>query len=375
MALCGLLYRVGPYRTVVLNLFYLPVVLAAFYLGRYRAGILALFCVISAAVITALDLNTLAAFTSPLAVGLALTIWGAVMGINSLLVGTLSDERMDKIKELHDAYVGVVEVLARYLNSSDPKVCDRTAKVAQLSQEVAAQMRLSDKEIDDIRVAALLQDIENIEVTARVIRKAVGDLAQPGRKKQLEHTFHGSELVQSLGSVLTGALPLLGNRGEYPDLGEADASNHAAAEHGFGAQIIRTVRAYVTLLISRPVDESPRGTRMRWKTVWKAIIIRPLSTPSSRLCFMRVAWQPGTRKPRRSWRAIASRWANEQRPWLSRSGPPKCHLCTFLLLSRSLAATASPSAVTLAVDMSGRSQSVSPGCPFLAPIISLRVAS
>ena len=53
LALCGLLYRVGPYRIVVLNLFYLPVVLAAFYLGRYRAGILALLCVICAAVIIA----------------------------------------------------------------------------------------------------------------------------------------------------------------------------------------------------------------------------------------------------------------------------------------------------------------------------------
>ena len=252
LALCSLLDRVGPYRTVVLNLFYLPVVLAAFYLGRYRAGILALFCVISAAVITALDLNSLAAFTSPLAVGLALTIWGAVMGINSLLVGTLSDESAGKIKELHDAYVGVVEVLARYLNSSDPKICDHTAKVARLSQEVAAQMRLSDQEIDDIRVAALLQDIENIEVTARVIRKAVGDLAQPGRKKHLEHTFHGSDLVHSLGSVLTGALPLLGSHGGYLDPCETDASGHAPVEHGFGAQIIRTVRAFVALQYQDP---------------------------------------------------------------------------------------------------------------------------
>ena len=252
LALCCLLYKVGPCRAVVLNLFYLPVVLAAFYLGRYRAGILALFCVISAAVITALDLHGLAAFSSPLAVGLALTIWGAVMGINALLVGTLSDESADKIKELHDAYVGVVEVLARYLNSSDPKVCDHTAKVVQLSQEVAAQMRLSDKEIDDIRVAALLQDIENIEVTARVIRRAVGDLAHHGRKKQLEHTFHGSELVQSLGAVLTGALPLLGDQGEYADFGEAGVRCHAAMEHAFGAQIIRTVRDYVTLLCRDP---------------------------------------------------------------------------------------------------------------------------
>lgn len=252
LGLCCLLYKVGPHRTVVLNLFFLPVALAAFYLGRYRAGVLALLCVICAAVVTALDLDTLAAYTSPLAVGLALTIWGAVMGINALLVGTLSDERLNKIEELHDAYVGVVEVLAQYLNSTDEKVCDCTAKVAQLSQEVAAQMRLSDKEIDDVRVAALLQGIENIEVTAKVIRKAVDDLAQPGRRKQLEHTFHGSELVQSLGVVLTGALPLLGDRGEYLDLDEADAGRQAAAEHGFGAQIIRTAREYVTLLYREP---------------------------------------------------------------------------------------------------------------------------
>ncbi len=248
LGLCCLLHRIGPHRIVVLNLFYLPVVLAAFYLGRYRAGILTLFCVICAAAITALDLNTLVASASPLAVGLALTIWGAVMGMNSLLVGTLSDERMEKIKELHDAYVGVVEVLARYLNSADPKVSDRTAKVVQVSQEVAAQMRLSDKEIDDVRVAALLQDIENIEVTAKVIRKAMDDLTQPGRRKPMQHTFHGSDLVQSLGTVLKGALPLLDSRSGYPDFGDADAGDQDAAEHGFGAQIIRTVRDYVTLL-------------------------------------------------------------------------------------------------------------------------------
>ena len=99
LGLCYLLSRVGPYRTVALDLFYLPVVLAAFFLGRYRAGILALFCVICAAVVTALDLNTLAASSSPLAVGLALTIWGAVVGITALLVGTLSDEIIRTVRD------------------------------------------------------------------------------------------------------------------------------------------------------------------------------------------------------------------------------------------------------------------------------------
>ena len=64
VALSFLLYRVGPYRMVVLNLFYLPIVLAAFYLGRYIAGVLALLCVVSASVVTALDLGTLAAYAS-----------------------------------------------------------------------------------------------------------------------------------------------------------------------------------------------------------------------------------------------------------------------------------------------------------------------
>ena len=46
VALCWLLYTTGTFRMVVLHLFYLPVVLAAFFLRRYRAGVLALLCAI-----------------------------------------------------------------------------------------------------------------------------------------------------------------------------------------------------------------------------------------------------------------------------------------------------------------------------------------
>ena len=75
-----------------------------------------------------------------------------------------------------------------------------------ISRDVARQMRLSEREIDDIRVAALLQDIDNIEVTARVIHRAVDDLQN---SRALEsNTFHGGDLIQSLGGALTSALPL-----------------------------------------------------------------------------------------------------------------------------------------------------------------------
>jgi hypothetical protein len=257
VSLCCLLYRVGPYRMVVLNLFYLPVVLAAFFLGRYLAGVLALLCVVCASVVTALDLGTLAAYASPLAVGLALTIWAAVMGVNAILVGTLSDERAKKISELHDAYLGVVEVLVQYLNSADPRRCDRARKVAEISRQVAARMRFTEKEIDDIRVAALLQDIDHIEVTARVIRKAVGEVAQSQRAKHLEHTFHGSDLMHALGGVLTGALPLLESHSGNLDC-EGEVRPAPRANSAKASQVIRTVRSYVSLLSQDARIAGPR---------------------------------------------------------------------------------------------------------------------
>lgn len=238
LGLTCLMWRLTGYKLVVLNLFYLPVVLAGFFLGRYRAGVLASFAVISASIIAALNLNDFAAYTSPLVVGLAVTLWAAVLGLVALLVGTLSDERSQTMKDLHEAHVGVVEVLTRYLQSAHPKLKDRSKRVAELSESVARDLKLPTRDCDNIRVAALLYDMENIEITARVIRKAVGDLdAAPGQE---EHSFHGAELAHSLGTVLSGAFPLVMSQAEGEPLGQ----HPAQAAIPLGAHIIRAVRAY-----------------------------------------------------------------------------------------------------------------------------------
>ena len=236
--LAAVLYNTDTMQMVVLNLFYLPVVLAAFYLGRYRAGVLALLSVVVATLVITRDISGFANTSSPIVIGLAITLWGAVLGLTSIMVGSLCDDRIAKSIEAHEAHVGVVEVLARYLQAAHPHLESRAKKVANLCEQVARKMRLSSREIDDIRVAALLVDMENIEITARVIRKAVGEL-EDGSVGQ--RTFHGSDLVQSLGPALSGAFPLLLNQsGDHdPELGVGDIP--------FGARIIRTVRAYVEL--------------------------------------------------------------------------------------------------------------------------------
>ncbi len=255
LGLTCLLYLMQGYKMVILNLYFLPVTLAGFFLGRYRAGVMALFCVIAASLVTVLHLTDLTTSASPPVIALAVVIWAAVLGLTSLLVGTLSDDRTVKLDELHEAYVGVVEVLSQYLQSAHPHLKARSIRVAELSQQVAIQMRLSPREIDDIRVAALLYDVGNIEVTTKVIRRAVGTF-EDDMAGAATGTFQGMDLMLSLGSVLSGAMPLLLNQGDAVGNLHLGGQPDLTAEVPLGAQIIRTARAYCSM--HRGAADEPR---------------------------------------------------------------------------------------------------------------------
>ena len=243
VALTCLVYKTDGYRLVTLNLFFLPVVLAAFFLGRYSAGILAVFCVAITSIVCVLQLDDFASFTSPLAIGLAVTVWGAILCLTALLVGTLSDERSAQAVELHEAYVGVVEVLAKYLHGGNPELNAFTNRVIALSQRIALELKLSSKRIDDIRVAALMQGFSKIEVTTKVISKAVHRLEARGVDQ--DFSFQGTDLVYSLGAVLRGAIPILLNQDTSlpPELKDV-----SSAEPPIGAKILKVARTYETLL-------------------------------------------------------------------------------------------------------------------------------
>jgi HD-GYP domain-containing protein (c-di-GMP phosphodiesterase class II) len=249
LVLTCVLYQTVGYKIIVLNLFYPPVILAAFFLGRYRAGVLAFFSVLAASIVLSFNLGEFAAYDSPLIVALSVLVWGGVLGLAALLVGTLSDELASRMTELHEAHVGVVEVLSHYLQSAHPSLKDHSHRVASICRQLAEHLKLGQKEVDDIRVAALLCDMENIEITARVIRKAIGDLGEE-QKPGGQHTFHGTELVQSLGPALLGAFPLVLNQSTAEQQRAAGGAG-SSTQVPLGARIIRTVRAYDALMHSK----------------------------------------------------------------------------------------------------------------------------
>ena len=238
-----IMHQMVGFKLLSLHLFFLPIVLAGFYLGRYRAGLLALLAVISATIVTGMTIGTVQPVNSPLVTGLALLLWAAVLGLTAILVGTLSDQRAVKLVELREAHVGMVAVLTRYLQTADPNLNARSKRVARLCAKVATNLKLPQAQIDNIRVAALLQDIENIEVTTRVIRKAIIDVeGEP--LDSAPHTFQGSELVESLGNVLRGAFPVLTQAQTGVAPGSAGQNDEAASKAALAARILQTVRSY-----------------------------------------------------------------------------------------------------------------------------------
>lgn len=240
-------YRMGTYKMVVLNLFFLPIVLSGYYLGRTSAGVLALFCTLAVTLVITLDPSGFSAYKSPVMIGLAITVWASIMGLTAILVGTLCDERSARVHELHEAYVGVVEVLFKYLQSANPKVKARSIRIAELCQQVAEEMKLSRAQTDDIRVGALLFDLGNVEITTKMINKAINTLeSTPGANDK--NTFLGADLVHALGSVLHGAVPLLINQGDIMQDVYAMDEEIGKTEMPLGADIIRAVRKYEALV-------------------------------------------------------------------------------------------------------------------------------
>lgn len=238
-----LLLRMGGHKMVVLNLFYLPIVLAGYYLGRTNAGILALFSVLAASIAMTFDNSGFASFSTPMAVGLALTVWAGCLGLTAILIGTLCDERARSVDELHGAYVGVVEVLATYLQNASPTGKARAIRIAELSQKVATHLKLTHREVDDIRVAALLYDLGNVEITTQLLSKAV-DTVESDPTTAGRYTFSGTDLVHSLGAVLSGALPLILNQDATArEILSAD-SNNTHKVMPIGGDILCAVRAF-----------------------------------------------------------------------------------------------------------------------------------
>jgi putative nucleotidyltransferase with HDIG domain len=237
--------------SVVLDFYFLPVLVAGYFLGK-RSGLLA-------AVLSIL-LVLFCAFLFPQRMFAASRIWqdiaticgwGGFLILTSVAVGSLYETKERQLQDLKNAYMGVLEILSKYLESTDPYTSGHSTRVSELATAIATEMNLSSGETDNIRVAGLLHDIGKIEISGEVLRKAAS--LNAGEQAYLEsHAQKGARLLSSIGGVLKEVVPIVLSHHRY-FVSKLESESGADPESiPLGARIIAVADAFDAMTSDRP---------------------------------------------------------------------------------------------------------------------------
>jgi putative nucleotidyltransferase with HDIG domain len=226
--LAGLNYLVASDR-MMLGLYVLPSVYSAYTRGRRHAALTALASVLLVILIVYFNPRL---FTEQAPVRLLaekwwdITIWGGTLMVTAYAMGTLYEKKEARLRELRDAYKGILEILARFIGHDD-YTYHHSVRVAAYADVIAEYMRLDSKRREDLKDAALLHDLGKREVPRELLYRATR-FSESEYNEMKKHVEKGADLVQPLGGLLRRVVPIIlahhdrfDGSGYHPSQGEA----------------------------------------------------------------------------------------------------------------------------------------------------------
>jgi len=190
-------------KSIVLNFYYLPVLASGYFLGRRLGVLTAVFSVLMVAISALIFPNGFFGKQDLFKSVAQILSWGGFLILSSIAVGTLYEQNERRMKDLKNAYIGILEILSKYLESTDRYTKGHSVRVSELAMEIGIAMELPRTEVENVRVAGLLHDIGKVEISGEILRKAA-ELTTEERELVDEHTVKGAYLLTSVGSVLKG---------------------------------------------------------------------------------------------------------------------------------------------------------------------------
>ena len=144
------------YKFSFLNFFFLPVILSGYFLGKRRAVLTAVFCILIIILyLVYFDLLSGAQKILSLDAGIQLFFWGCFLILTGGFIGYFSEQRETRIQKLREAYIGGLEIMFKYLECAD-ETKTLSLRVASLAGRIAAAAGLDIREIENIKSAAML---------------------------------------------------------------------------------------------------------------------------------------------------------------------------------------------------------------------------
>ena len=244
-------------KLALLNLFYLPAIVAGFILGKRKALLTSIFSIMAVTFYLFLNYDN---FKQGQLAYINIISWASFLILCSIIVGYLHEENENKIVQLKSAYMGILEILSKYIESSDKYTQGHSVRVSHYATEIAENMELKPQEVENIRVAALLHDIGKVDISTKLIGKAAS-LSSDEINIMASHSERGAQILSSVSSVLSEAIPLVLAHHQYFDHDEHKGS--PLGEVPLGARILAVADSYDAMTTDRPY----RSGMLPWKAI------------------------------------------------------------------------------------------------------------
>ncbi len=266
------------YKLAFLGFYYLPVLLAGYFCGKRTALLVSILAIFLIALYAAIEPGKMcpaigeqqahlenapagslekkeaadSIARAKFRLHFSLAGWAAFLVLSAIVSSVLYDQKHRRVEQLRHAYVGLVEILSKYLELADRSSAGRSRKVARLATATAKRLNLSEESIENIRIAALLHDLGHKEVSALILEKSA-DLGREANATILTHNVSGDEVLRSVTAVLEDVTPIVD---AYHKYFAGERKEAASTVVRTGAEIIAMARAYCDLIAGSPTRKA-----------------------------------------------------------------------------------------------------------------------
>ena len=189
-------------QKVVLYLFYLPVVFAAWMLPKRDAvGVAGLAAAMVIAYVFFMPEKINHGANQAL-LWAELAIWGGILIMTAYLVSTLRTWTQEALRNLHRAYSGVLCILAKFIQTVDADTQAHSVRVSAWAIRIGQELGLKPDLIEEVRIAGMLHDVGKVDVSVEILRKAAA-LSRQENQAMREHASKGADIVKSVGGMLS----------------------------------------------------------------------------------------------------------------------------------------------------------------------------
>jgi putative nucleotidyltransferase with HDIG domain len=237
-------------KFIVLNFYYLPVLFAGYFLGRRMGVLVAVFSILVVVISVFLFPQHFWREREFLHTFIRLSSWGGFLILASIAVGTLYEQNERRLQDLKSAYIGILEILSKYLESTDRYTKGHSVRVSELAMDIAIALELPRPEVENIRVAGLLHDIGKIEISGDILQKAA-KLSTEEKELIDTHAVKGAYILYAVGSVLKEVVPLVVAHHQY-FVDTLETSDKDLPKIPLGARVIAVADAFDAMTTDRP---------------------------------------------------------------------------------------------------------------------------